>query len=315
MKQLNKYFLLMIGLSLLVSCKNDDGPNVTPPRDRQEVYDENLTEIETYLQSTYMTLDGNMNVTIDSIPDGGTQVSVWDQTDYPLQFVTVKNDTRRNLLTDGRIDDDVDYKLYYIVLDEGAGVTPTSVDSTFTAYKGWNLSNVVFDQNNSGFWFSFPESNISAISGYRQILSKIKTASGSTMGPNGFVNYQNYGNVIVFIPSGLAYFNGGRPNIGIYKPIVFQIKLFALKERNHDRDGVLSKYEDLNTNNDYFDDDTDGDKVPDFLDIDDDGDGVATKTEIIQSNDGNGNITYYSFFDIPFCPGNMIRKHLDPSCN
>ena len=77
----------------------------------------------------------------------------------------------------------------------------------------------------------------------------------------------------------------------------------------------MSKYEDLNTNNDYFDDDTDGDKVPDFLDIDDDGDGVATKTEIIQSNDGNGNITYYSFFDIPFCPGNMIRKHLDPSCN
>ena len=316
MKQLNKYLLLLIGLSSLVSCKkDDDGPNVTPPRDRQEVYNENLMEIETYLQSSYMTLDGDMNVTIDSIPDGGSQVSIWDQTAYPLQYITVKNDTRRSLLTDGRIADDVDYKLYYIILDEGAGQTPTTVDSTFTAYKGWNFSNVVFDQNNTGIWFSFPESNLSAISGYRQILSKIKTADGSTMGPNGFVNYQNYGNVIVFIPSGLAYFNGSRANIGIYKPIAFQIKLLALKERDHDRDGILSKYEDLNNNNDYFDDDTDGDKVPDFLDIDDDGDGVATKTEIIQSNDGNGNITYYSFFDIPFCPGNMIRKHLDPSCN
>jgi FKBP-type peptidyl-prolyl cis-trans isomerase FkpA len=201
MKQLNKYLLLLIGLSFLVSCKNDDdGPNVTPPRDRQEVYNENLTEIETYLQSTYMTLDGNMNVTIDSIPDGGSQVSIWDQTDYPLQYITVKNDTRRTLLTDGRIADAVDYKLYYIVLDEGAGQTPTTVDSTFTAYKGWNLSNVVFDQNNTGIWFSFPESNLSAISGYRQILSKIKTADGSTMGPNGFVNYQKLWKCNCFYP-------------------------------------------------------------------------------------------------------------------
>lgn len=315
MKQLNKYFLLLLVFSFLVSCKKDDEVIIPPPRDRQEVHDDNLEEIETYLQSSYMTFDANMNVTIDSIPDGGNQVSIWDQTNYPLQFITVKNDARRNLLTDGRIEDDVYYKLYYIVLDEGAGVTPTSVDSTFTAYKGWNLSNVVFDQNNSGLWFSFPESNISSISGYRQILSKIKTASGSTLGPNGFVNYQNFGNVIVFVPSGLAYFNVVRANIGVYKPIVFQIKLFALKERDHDRDSVLSKYEDLNGNNDYFDDDTDGDKIPNFLDIDDDGDGVATKTEIIQSNDGNGNITYYSFFNIPFCPGSMIRKHLDPSCN
>ena len=315
MKQLNKYLLLLIGLSSLVSCKKDDDTFIRPIRERQEVFDENITEIETYLQSTYMSLDGNMNITIDSIPEGGSQVSIWDQTDYPLQYITVKNDTRRNLLTDGRIADEVDYKLYYIVLDEGGGQTPTTVDSTFVAYKGWNMSNIVFDQNNSGFWFSFPEINLSSISGFRQILSTIKTSSSSTLGSNGVVNYVNYGNVVVFIPSGLAYFNDARLNIGIYKPIAFQIKLLALKERDHDSDGILSKYEDLNNNNDYFDDDTDGDKVPDFLDIDDDGDGVATKTEIIQSNDGNGNITYYSFFDIPFCPGNMIRKHLDPSCN
>ena len=305
MKQLNKYFLLLIGLSSLVSCKKDDDVTIPPPRDRQEVYNENLIEIETYLQSSYMTLDGDMNVSIDSIPDGGSQVSIWDQTDYPLQYITVKNDTRITLLTNGRIQDNVDYKLYFIVLNEGGGQTPTSVDSTFTAYKGWNLSNQIFDQNNTGVWFSFPENQLASISGYRQILSQIKTALSSSLGGNGVVSYENFGNVVVFIPSGLGYFNSSRPNIGSYKPIAFQIKLLAKKERDHDGDKVLSKFEDLNGNNDYFDDDTDGDKIPNFLDRDDDGDSILTKNEL--TYDVNGDVIY------PFddCDGDGIPNYLD----
>lgn len=198
--------------------------------------------------------------------------------------------------------------MHYIVLNQGGGETPTSVDSTFVSYKGWNLKNEVFDQNNSGTWFSFPDVNTS-ISGFRQVLSQIKTASSFTENTTGSITYNDYGNVVVFIPSGLAYFSSGTPNIGTYAPIAFQIKLFSRKERDHDRDRVSSKYEDFSyvpitgerillPDNDYFNDDTDGDKLPDFIDVDDDGDGFLTKFEItkpVPLNISQGTSLYYTF--------------------
>ncbi|PWI31660.1 hypothetical protein DI383_03045 [Flavobacteriaceae bacterium LYZ1037] len=48
-----------------------------------------------------------------------------------------------------------------------------------------------------------------------------------------------------------------------------------------DNDGVPAEMEDLNGNGDYYDDDTDGDGIPNFLDEDDDGDNVLTSTELI----------------------------------
>ena len=216
------------------------------------------------------------------------------------------------MYTDGRIDDPVDYQLYYIVLNEGTGNTPKSVDSTFTAYKGWNLNNVIFDQNNQGIWFSFPQMTANdpvTISGYRQILNKIKTSpdgTGSTLNPDGTTAWNNYGNVIVFIPSGLAYFSRyDLPNIGEYQPIVFQIKLFASRTRDHDGDKVRSIYEDRNNDNNYFNDDSDGDFLPDFLDLDDDGDGLLTKNE---NTYDSGGVVIIPFAD---CDGDGIPNYLD----
>lgn len=47
-----------------------------------------------------------------------------------------------------------------------------------------------------------------------------------------------------------------------------------------DNDGVPAALEDRNNNGNLFDDDTDGDGLPDFLDADDDNDNVPTLTEI-----------------------------------
>ncbi|MFI0426720.1 MAG: FKBP-type peptidyl-prolyl cis-trans isomerase [Flavobacterium sp.] len=303
-----KIVALLVFPSIFISCNKSDSGSYDL-RDRQTVYDEDILEIEEYLQTHYMTVDANMNAVIDTILPTTTEASIWSQTAYPLQSITVKNDTRDTYLTDGLKDDDVDYKLYYIVLNDGGGNFPTNVDSTFVAYRGWNMENEMFDQNVNGSWFSHPDTN-GAISGFRQILSKVKTASSFSENSNGSITYFNYGNVVVFIPSGLAYFNGSNTNIGTYSPIAFQINLFSLKERDHDKDRILSKYEDLNNNGDYFDDDTDGDKLPDFLDFDDDGDGRITKKEI-EISTGN----YYEFANIPLCPGgNGKKKHLDPFC-
>ncbi|WP_445711675.1 FKBP-type peptidyl-prolyl cis-trans isomerase [Flavobacterium sp.] len=299
MKNIFKVSFFLTLTVLIVSCnKSDDTPTVVELRDRQEVYDENISEIETYLQSSFLTVDANLNATIATI--GAGETSVWDQTAYPLQSVIVKNDARTTNFVNGRFADDVDYKLYYIVLNTGGGEFPKSVDSTFVGYKGWNLQNESFDQNNQGTWFTFPQSgqfDPVSISGFRQILSKVKTSSSTTptVNSDGTLSWPDHGNVLVFIPAGLAYFNIPRTNIEAYKPIVFQSRLFALKKNDHDRDRVLSQYEDLNDDNDYFNDDTDGDNIPDFLDIDDDGDGFVTKTEIKKPDGEAGLSLYYPF--------------------
>lgn len=313
MKNIYKALCFVILATVLVACPKDDSTSFVI-RERQEVYDENILSIEDYLKENYLVVDGDMNAEVKAIDAG--QTSIWDQTTYQLESMTVRNDSRVSVLTDGLNDDVVDYKVYYIKLNEGGGVTPNAVDSVFTAYKGWNLSNVVFDENIHGTWSSFPESNVSFISGYRQILSKIKTEGGSpTDNGDGTFSRVDYGNVIVFIPSGLAYFNQSRVNISQYGSICFQIKLFTSKERDHDKDRIMSKDEDIDGDGNYFNDDTDGDKLPDFFDLDDDGDRILTKTEIIETNDGNGNITYYSYSMIPICPTLGKRVHLDPSPN
>lgn len=320
MKNIYKALCFVVLATILVACPKDDGSSYVI-RDRQEVYDENIAEIEDYLKANYLTVDGDMNATVTEIADGGTEISIWDEYKSSLfgdevPYITVKNDSRNSVLIDGRVDDDVDYKLYYIVLNEGGGVTPATVDSTFTAYRGWNLYNTTFDENTQGVWSSFPESNVSFISGYRQILSKIKTeASAPVDNGDGTFSRVDFGNVIVFIPSGLAYFNNSRENIEQYGPICFQIKLYSRKERDHDGDKILTKYEDINNDGDYFNDDSDGDELPDFFDVDDDGDGTLTKTEIIETDDNNGNVTYYDFANIPFCNSGTIKLHLDPACH
>ncbi|TYA56337.1 hypothetical protein [Formosa maritima] len=48
-----------------------------------------------------------------------------------------------------------------------------------------------------------------------------------------------------------------------------------------DNDGIPAEMEDLNNNGNLYDDDTDGDGLPNFLDEDDDGDNVLTSTELI----------------------------------
>ncbi|MGV7107330.1 FKBP-type peptidyl-prolyl cis-trans isomerase [Flavobacterium sp. U410] len=306
------YLLSMLWLSTLVlSCKSDDSSTIEL-RDRQEVYNENIAEIEEYLQNNYLDVN---DFTVKSIENG--ESSIWstlndDSNPYRLRFKTVKNDTRETLYTDGRIDDDVNYKLYYIILNEGGGERPTSVDSTFVAYKGWNLENVMFDENKFGMWFTFPEiysTDAISISGFRQILSEIKTQASVNIGDNGEVVHNDYGNIIVFIPSGLAYFNNVTTNISQYAPIAFQIKLYSRKDRDHEGDKVPSSLEDLNGNNDFFDDDTDGDTLPNFLDYDDDGDNVLTKNEVNLDSEGN------LLLPFPTCINGTLPKYLDPSCN
>ena len=78
----------------------------------------------------------------------------------------------------------------------------------------------------------------------------------------------------------MGYFNDAQTNISGYSPIIFDITLVSKNHADHDNDGLLSIYEDVNGNGDFWDDDTDNDGTPNFLDLDDDGDGYTTREEI-----------------------------------
>jgi len=106
---------------------------------------------------------------------------------------------------------------------------------------------------------------------------------------DGTVNYMNHGVGVMFLPSGLAYFNNTVSGIATYTSIAFKFDLFQIDKNDHDNDGVPSYLEDLNgdggfTLNTSIDtndgDDTDSDNIPNYVDLDDDGDGVPTLNEL-----------------------------------
>lgn len=60
-------------------------------------------------------------------------------------------------------------------------------------------------------------------------------------------------------------------------------------QEQDDDDGVPAELEDINNNGNLFDDDSDGDGIPDFLDTDDDNDNVLTRIEADFEVDENDN--------------------------
>ncbi len=318
MNKFRFYFILPLLSIVLFSCSEDDDTEVTPPRDYDVQYPTDLDSIESYLKThsfAVVDVDGRVDVEIDTFIVGNTEgkVSIWDNTDYPLKFKMVKNDNRSSNLVDGRVDDAVDYKMYYFVINEGGGQSATRFDSTYVSYRGWRLTNDQFDINNTPFWSTFPaisQGEQALISGFRQFTTLLKSAESINVGTDGVISYNNYGVGVVFLPSGIGYYNSSQFNIPAYSPLVFTVRLHAIQERDHDQDGILSKYENGAGVEDLHSVDTDGDNIPDFLDSDDDGDNVRTYLEIKNPVTGKP----YAFEDIPTCPGGTVKKHLDATC-
>jgi len=115
----------------------------------------------------------------------------------------------------------------------------------------------------------------------------------------------------------LGYFNDAQTNISGYSPIIFDITLVSKNHADHDNDGLLSIYEDVNGNGDFWDDDTDNDGTPNFLDLDDDGDGYTTREEITFEIEEGGVMIekLYPFEEIPNCANGTVKKHLDKNCH
>lgn len=288
MNNIYKTLFVLGFFALIISCTTNNTPEETPLRDYAEQYATDIDVIDDYIDTHYITVDPtNFDVAFTEIPTGGTQQNVRTQTQYPLLDTTVTQNG-------------VNYKIYYIRFREGTQRRPTQVDSVHVSYKGIDLKDKQFDYAESPTWFKLPE----VISGWSHIIPMFKTgtytgASGSTP-----ASFNDFGAGIMFLPSGLAYYNNGAGTIAAYSPIIFSFKLYELQYRDQDGDGIKSKderkldpsvshlirwKENPGTNTyklvggvqvtDIPFLDTDGDGISNAYDIDDDGDNYLTKVE------------------------------------
>ena len=221
-----------------------------------------------------------------------------------------------NLKTMNVTENEIEYELYYYIAEpEHVGTptidkgSPTSLDSVFVKYEGFRINGTDsitprFEIREIPIWFTLN----SVIRGWSYGFTNFK--NGDNITDNGPITYQNEGNGILFIPSGLAYGNSGTSgSIRSNENLIFYIRLFDfVKDTDHDNDGVPSWLEDPDGDGDPRNDDTNGDFFVNYLDGDDDGDGVATIDE-----DANGDGNPANDFSDPDNP--TLADYLNPAIN
>ena len=267
-----KLLLLFVLLASIVACNNDDDN----PRDNFDAAEQEILDdaalIEYFKSHYYIPAEGDEPFgTIDTIMNNETSLYDGLGDELKIQEVT---------------EDDIDYKLYYLMLNEGANDNPTRFDSVFVKYRGFTLDSVKFDENTSFNTASAWQDLTLVIQGWKYGFPNFK--SGTNISEVGKpITFEDTGKGILFLPSGLAYSNLAIDNGLSNLPIFFHIELGQVIRSDHDNDGVLTRYEDLNADGelDTDNDDTDQDGFPDYFDVDDDGDAVLTSDEDI---DGDG---------------------------
>ena len=79
----------------------------------------------------------------------------------------------------------VSNKMYYLVVKEGVGKNPSSVDSTFVTYKGTLLNRKIFDvREELPIWFDLT----GVIRGFREFIPELR-AGTHTVNPDGTYDF------------------------------------------------------------------------------------------------------------------------------
>mgnify|MGYP001815263321 CR=1 FL=1 len=250
-------FILLLGL-LIFACSDDDDDDNFDPVEQEAIDDALLIE---FLQTHYLTEDK----AIDTIL--GDETPLYD--DIEVEIV------ERN---------DIDYKLYYYVDKQGVGTNATINDSVHILYKGFLLDSTQFDANESytstRSWFHL----VSTVTGFRYGATKFKSGN-LVIFPDESFGYEDAGNGIFFMPSGLGYGNAGTFNIPPNAPLYFFFEVGRVVESDFENDLVKDNDEDIDGDGDVLNDDSDDDGVADYRDVDDDNDGILTRDE---DTDGDG---------------------------
>ena len=298
-----RFITILILAGIIYSCAKADDPFVAVPlRDYKEQFITDSTAIDTYFKTHRMIVSTDGKYDVSFVPETNVALSMRKLPHAYLKDTTVN-------------EDGIDYKFYFVKLQEGTQKRPTQVDSVYVNYRGTVLvdASTEFENSVNPVWFRLQE----LITGWQHIFPSFKSGTYASSPPNG-PTFSNFGAGVFFLPSGLAYYEQGQGAIPSYTPIAFSIKMCEVRYRDHDRDGILSKDErpySASTSTRWkvnpLDTDTDGDGVPDIYDIDDDGDDILTKVEIKNPITG----LPFSFTNIPLCPADNNKKvHLTKVC-
>ena len=127
-----KYILpIFFLITLFLSCNNDDDKDDFDADAQALIDDEALID---FFKIHHYIPAGNFEPfgTLDTIRNGET--SLFDDERLKIKSIT---------------HEDIEYKLYYLLLNEGVNDTPTRYDSVFVKYRGFTLDSIKFDENTS----------------------------------------------------------------------------------------------------------------------------------------------------------------------
>lgn len=294
--------LLALLLVMVAACRNDDdgGPDGIPVRDRGDESGVSQDIIETYLQTHFYNYeefanppaDFDFRITFDTIAgDNASKTPLIDQ----VVSKTVQD----------RIEDDVTYTLYYLVVDEGEGDAVQFPDVALANFRGIYIDERIIDDEDDIDGDGNTEEDITIypselfdqsvnpinfdltgiVNGLQDAFIEFKGAGSFQTNTDGTVSFEDYGNGAVFIPSGLGYFFEPPPQSGIplYSQLIFTFQIFNRQQGDQDGDSIPSIFEDRNGNGLEEDDDTDEDGQFDVFDADDDNDGRPTRDEVVET--------------------------------
>ncbi len=311
---LKRSFVIFAFVSLLIGCSSDDDEIiVVPPRDAREQAATDEETLQAYLKTHFYNYEDFEN------PPAGF--------DYVVRFDTIagENSNKTPLIDSDFLfvrnvpNDGIDYKMYILKVREGVGRQLTFADSAFATFEGVLTNRLIFDSNTViPTWFDLPgvltrdfqgrivRTGGNFVPGFKAGLTEFREGSGFIVNADNTVTWnEDYGIGAFFMPSGLGFFSSALPNIPAYSPLIFSVQMLRAVEADHDNDGIPSWREDLDGDGDLFNDDTDGDGIPNYSDPDDDGDGTPTRQEIIIKEDGT--------IEFPDSNNNGIPNYLDPN--
>lgn len=292
-------------LIVLACSSDDDNISLVPDRDRTEQQAADRDSLLSYLGSHYYNKSFFQPGEDYTVEDIVITRAVNDEQGNPIvpegnELLSTAVVTRTGTYLE------TEYEYYILKINQGGSEdSPNFSDKVRVNYEGSLITDgSVFDSTVSPEQFDLLGVGIGlgTIVGWQRVMPEFNIAEDFTIGDDGFVNYNNYGLGVMFIPSGMAYFSTQLIGIPSYSNLIFKFELYQTELNDHEGDLVYSYLEDLNNNLDPFDDDTDEDGFPNYVDGDDDGDGVLTRFEDI---DGDGDPTN----DIG---ANGIPKYLDP---
>ena len=161
-------------LMLITACNSDDDTTTTfVERDRQEVYDENITEIEEYLTThtynysdydfanPYTLANDSFEIAFDTISAANGNldaIALIDRPELSSKIVT---------------ENDIDHTLYFLNIREGLGNVVHPLDAVGVTYEGILLDGTVFDGAdvvNSPFDLTSAGTSFGVITGFREAL-------------------------------------------------------------------------------------------------------------------------------------------------